>query len=62
VGKWVTTIGWLVTGKTAYTQDGDPMKLVSFEDITGLYETVFFLCSANQKGDSYHLIKMSACT
>ena len=49
------------TGKAVYTQDGDPMKLVSFEDTTGLYETAFF-CSVHQKGDSYHLIKMCACT
>ena len=42
VGKRVTTIGWLVTGKTVHTKDGDPMKFVSFEDTTGLYETVFF--------------------
>jgi len=42
VGKQVTTIGWLVTGKTVHTKDGDPMKFVSFEDTTGLYETVFF--------------------
>ena len=42
VGKRVTTIGWLVTGKTVHTRDGDPMKFVSFEDTTDLYETVFF--------------------
>ncbi|NOQ95632.1 MAG: hypothetical protein GQ555_03335 [Desulfobacterales bacterium] len=42
VGKRVTTIGWLVTGKTVHTKGGDPMKFVSFEDTTGLYETVFF--------------------
>jgi len=42
VGKPVTTIGWMVTGKTVHTKDGDPMKFVSFEDTTGLYETVFF--------------------
>jgi error-prone DNA polymerase len=42
IGKQVTTIGWLVTGKTVHTKDGDPMKFVSFEDTTGLYETVFF--------------------
>jgi DNA polymerase III alpha subunit len=42
VGKQVTTIGWLVTGKTVQTKDGDPMKFVSFEDTTGIYETVFF--------------------
>ena len=42
VGKSVTTIGWLVSGKTVHTKDGEPMKFVSFEDTTGLYETVFF--------------------
>jgi DNA polymerase III alpha subunit len=42
VGKHVTMVGWLVTGKTVQTKDGDPMKFVSFEDTTGLYETVFF--------------------
>ncbi len=42
VRKHVTTIGWMVTGKTVHTKDGDPMKFVSFEDTTGLYETVLF--------------------
>ena len=42
VGELVTTIGWLVTGKTVQTKDGDPMKFVSFEDTTGIYETVLF--------------------
>jgi error-prone DNA polymerase len=42
VGKTVTTIGWLVTGKTVHTKNGELMKFVSFEDTTGLYETVFF--------------------
>jgi len=42
VGKQVTMVGWLVTGKTVQTKDGDPMKFVSFEDTTGIYETVFF--------------------
>jgi error-prone DNA polymerase len=42
VGEHVTTIGWLVTGKTVQTKDGDPMKFVSFEDTTGIYETVLF--------------------
>jgi hypothetical protein len=48
VGKQVTTIGWLVTGKTVHTKDGDPMKFVSFEDTTGIYETVFFPKVYNQ--------------
>jgi error-prone DNA polymerase len=42
VGKHVTTVGWMVTAKTVHTRDGDPMKFVSFEDTTGLYEAVFF--------------------
>ena len=42
VGEHLTTIGWLVTGKTVQTKDGDPMKFISFEDTTGIYETVFF--------------------
>jgi len=42
VGKIITTIGWLVTGKTVHTKNGEPMKFVSFEDTTGLYEAVFF--------------------
>ena len=48
VGKKVTTIGWLVTGKTVHTKNGEPMKFVSFEDTTGLYETVFFPKVYNQ--------------
>ena len=35
-------IGWMVTGKTVHTKDGDPMQFVSFEDTTGIYEAVFF--------------------
>ena len=42
VGRAVTTVGWQVTGKTVHTKDGDPMKFISFEDTTGIYETVFF--------------------
>jgi DNA polymerase III alpha subunit len=42
VREHVTTIGWLVTGKTVQTKDGDPMKFISFEDTTGIYETVLF--------------------
>jgi error-prone DNA polymerase len=41
-GKRVTMIGWLVTAKTVQTKEGDPMKFVSFEDPTGIYEAVFF--------------------
>lgn len=42
VGRHVTMVGWMVTGKTVHTRQGDPMKFVSFEDTTGIYETVFF--------------------
>lgn len=42
MGKPVTTIGWPITGKTVHTKEGDPMKFVSFEDTTALYEAVFF--------------------
>ena len=48
MGKHVTTIGWLVTGKRVQTKDGDPMKFVSFEDTTGIYEAVFFPKAYNQ--------------
>ncbi len=41
-GKHVTTIGWYITGKTVRTKKNDTMKFVSFEDQTGIYETVFF--------------------
>lgn len=42
VGKEVTTIGWPITGKVVQSQEGEPMEFISFEDTTGLYETVFF--------------------
>ena len=40
VGRHVTTIGWLIKGKTVLTKDGNTMKFLSFEDTTGAYETV----------------------
>lgn len=42
VGRYVTMIGWLITGKTVRTKEGDQMKFVSFEDRSDIYETVFF--------------------
>jgi len=42
VGEIVTIVGWRVTGKTVRTKTGEAMKFISFEDTTGLYETVFF--------------------
>jgi error-prone DNA polymerase len=42
VGRRVTMVGWLVTGKVVDTRKGEPMEFVSFEDTTALYETTFF--------------------
>ncbi len=42
LGRRIRTAGWLITGKTVLTQKGDPMKFVTFEDDTGIIETVFF--------------------
>ncbi|MBW1899961.1 MAG: DNA polymerase III subunit alpha, partial [Deltaproteobacteria bacterium] len=42
VGKHVRIAGLLVTGKVVHTKQGDPMEFLTFEDETGLVETVFF--------------------
>lgn len=42
IGKRVLFAGWLITGKTVKTKQGDPMKFLTFEDETGLVETIFF--------------------
>ncbi|WP_022666673.1 DNA polymerase III subunit alpha [Desulfospira joergensenii] len=42
IGKTVKFAGWLISGKTVQTKQGDPMKFLTFEDETGLVETVFF--------------------
>jgi DNA-directed DNA polymerase III PolC len=42
VGKRVTTIGWLITGKVVTTKDDEPMEFISFEDTTAIYEATFF--------------------
>ncbi len=42
VGREVTTVGWLVTGKVVDTREGEPMEFISFEDTTALYETTLF--------------------
>ena len=42
VGENVTVVGWPVTGKTVHDRDGKPMKFMTFEDLTGTYEAVFF--------------------
>ncbi len=42
IGETVTFAGWLITGKVVKTKKGDPMKFLTFEDETGIVETVFF--------------------
>ena len=41
-GKTVKVAGLLITGKVVRTKHGDPMEFLTFEDDTGLVETVFF--------------------
>jgi DNA polymerase-3 subunit alpha/error-prone DNA polymerase len=41
-GRLIRFAGWLVTGKGVSTKQGDPMKFLTFEDETGMVETVFF--------------------
>jgi error-prone DNA polymerase len=41
-GKPVFMAGLLITGKTIHTKQGDPMEFLTFEDETGLVETVLF--------------------
>jgi DNA polymerase-3 subunit alpha/error-prone DNA polymerase len=38
----VKCIGWPVTQKEVWTKDGLTMSFLSFEDETGMYETVIF--------------------
>jgi DNA polymerase-3 subunit alpha/error-prone DNA polymerase len=42
INKKVIFAGWLITGKVVKTRHGDPMKFLTFEDETGIIETVFF--------------------
>lgn len=42
INKHITFAGWLITGKVVKTKHGDPMKFLTFEDETGIVETVFF--------------------
>jgi len=41
-GKHITFAGWLITGKLVSTKTGEVMKFLTFEDETGIVETVFF--------------------
>lgn len=42
VGKRVELFGWCVTSKTVTAKTGESMEFVTFEDETGIFETVFF--------------------
>ncbi len=42
VGRRITAAGWPITGKKVKTRHGEPMTFLTFEDETGLLETVFF--------------------
>ncbi|MCX6639633.1 MAG: DNA polymerase III subunit alpha [bacterium] len=42
VGKQVQVAGWLITGKIVPTKNKELMEFLTFEDLTGLIETVFF--------------------
>jgi DNA-directed DNA polymerase III PolC len=61
IGKKVGFAGWLLTGKTVRTKGGDPMKFLTFEDETGILETVFFpkayaqFCHSIDYGKPYFL-------
>nr|WP_319396332.1 DNA polymerase III subunit alpha [uncultured Desulfobacter sp.] len=41
-GRKIRFAGWLITGKLVRTRRGEPMKFLTFEDDTGVVETVFF--------------------
>lgn len=41
-GKHVSFAGWLLTGKLVSTKTGEVMEFLTFEDETGLVETIFF--------------------
>jgi DNA polymerase-3 subunit alpha/error-prone DNA polymerase len=52
IGGNVKLIGWPITQKEVWTRDGLTMSFLSFEDETGMYETVIF----PQVYDRYHTL------
>jgi DNA polymerase-3 subunit alpha/error-prone DNA polymerase len=52
VGRNIKLIGWPVTQKEVWTKDRLTMSFLSFEDETGMYETVIF----PQVYDKYHTL------
>lgn len=61
LGRPVVAAGVCVTGKLTETREGRVMEFVSFEDFTGIYETVFFprtysrFCHIIETGRAYIL-------
>jgi len=41
-GRYVTMIGWWVTGKTVQDKHNRPMEFVTFEDTSAIFDTTFF--------------------
>jgi len=41
-GRYVTMIGWWVTGKPVQDKDGRPMEFITFEDTSALFDATFF--------------------
>lgn len=50
LGQRVRMAGWLITGKVIATKTHEAMEFMTFEDLTGIYETVFFPQSYRQNG------------
>jgi error-prone DNA polymerase len=50
VDRRVTMAGWLITGKVVSTKHGEAMEFMTFEDLTGTYETTFFPDSYRRNG------------
>ena len=42
VGEKIRMAGWPVTRKEVLTREGEEMEFFTFEDKTGIFETVFF--------------------
>lgn len=40
-GRYVTLVGWWVTGKVVQTHKGQPMEFITFEDTSASYDTTF---------------------
>ena len=42
VGRYVTLVGWWVTGKVVRTHQGHPMEFITFEDTSAIFDATFF--------------------